>query len=265
MSATRNDRNYRSWATLEQQDDRNVVLAPLTEMDAAGQPAWPKGSWQDTAKFYRRRGCLFDLFKIETGGTEDGVDISSENHTNVFRRFWVQCGDERALTLKGGSCDNLLEDWLISGHGKIVEEEFGCWSSSSTRPSTGNTCTNHQRTDGQPVRYAYVLGSRPTYLYGNVRHVGWWSACLTLHWWAKYCWHRILRQPDGTVQIVVNYTAKILPGRPTVDYKTIAALRGYTEAQGAVITWQLPDAAGTLQRGQSTALVAGKIFNVTLP
>jgi len=190
MSSTRHDRNFKSYDSEEQRDESNVVLEPLSD------PEFPLGSWQDTAKFFRRRGCTFHNFIIAGGGTEDAVDISSEDHDNVFSNFTVTCGRERALTLKGGSCKNLLRFWVIHGRGRIVEEEFGVWSSSSQQACTGNVCDEHYCADGGSVRYAYVWGSRPQYLNTRTTHVWWWSVCLTLHFWAKYVWHIWLGRPD---------------------------------------------------------------------
>jgi|GEM_PF-2585117 len=197
--STRHDRNYRSWdGGGDDPPHTDVVLDPLSDpaTDEFGRRLWLRGTWQDTAKFYRRLSEVFARITVVNGGTEDGVDISSEDHDCLFADFDVTTGEARHLTLKGGSTGNVLRDWIYRGRPPLLDAEFGVWSSSSTARSKNNLCLRHHHEDGEPIRYAYVLGSRPIWQASYVTHVWWWSVCLTAHFCAKYFWHKILGFKD---------------------------------------------------------------------
>lgn len=188
--STRHDRNYRSWDSEDQHDDRDVTLWPTQD------PAWPRGSWQDTAKFHRRSGRKFENFRIVDGGEEDAVDISPACVDNEFRFFRVASGGSYVLTLKGGSSRNILSDWTIDLPGQVVDIEIGNWSSSNFDACKGNTFLYWKRADNLPITYCYRLGCRPTFWGMPVKHLWWRSVGLTAYWWAKYLWHVVLGRPD---------------------------------------------------------------------
>lgn len=166
------DRNFLSF-TGKPGHVANLVIDPT-----------PGVAWSDILKFSNVTGALFEDIRITRAGTEDGVDINNFSSGNVLRRFTVPCG-KQALTLKGGSSDNLLEDWVIVGRGKHVELEFGNWSDQSLGLCTGNVIQRVQRQDGQPVRYAGRFGCLPKFSDSKVRHIWWLSVGITVYYWTK--------------------------------------------------------------------------------
>ena len=182
------DKNYRSWdGGGDDPPVCDVVLDPLNdpEVGPSGERVWEQGTWNDTAKFHRQEGKTFSNFQIVTAGTEDGVDINQNCNDNTFRGFVVAVG-KQGLTLKGGCCNNYLDDWLFTGRGKFVEIETDNWSSRSFARSTGNIFNRIRCLDGRPVRYAGRIGSLPTFTNSDVRHVLWLSLGITIYYWSKY-------------------------------------------------------------------------------
>lgn len=188
--STRHDRNFRSWdGGGDDPPNSDLILDP----EGAG---WLRGSWADTAKFHKRVGEVYHTIRVMLGGAEDCVDISPETCDCEFRHFDVQSGGDYVLTLKGGSCHNVLAYWTIRQGGRVVDIEIGNWSSSNFERSTGNEFVGWYRNDGLPVTYCYRLGCRPKFTAMRTRHLWWRSLGLTAYWWGKFIWHRVLRRPD---------------------------------------------------------------------
>ena len=145
----------------------------------------PGVEWSDALKFSNVTDSTFDNVRITRAGNEDGIDINNFSSGNRLKRFVVPCG-KQALTLKGGSCNNELDDWLIVGRGKHVELEFGNWSDQSLGTSNGNVIRNIRCDDGKPVRYAGRFGCLPRFVDSKVRHAWWLSVGITLYYWIKY-------------------------------------------------------------------------------
>lgn len=182
------DKNFKSYDG-EQVDVFDESLDPI----AAG---WAPGSWQDTARFYKRIDRLYKRFHIIDGGTEDGADISNHNYRNYFGDFWVSAGDKYVLTLKGASCDNVFDNWTITKPGNWVDIQIGNWHDQDLDDPTIGVCPGNifysiARVDGKPVRYAYRWGCRPKFYYSNTKHLWWMSIGLTIYWWAKYLWLKV--------------------------------------------------------------------------
>lgn len=187
--STRHDRNFRSFDTPAQLDASDVRLDPVAD-------GWAPGTWQDTCKFYARRGRTFTNFWIERGGTEDAVDINNGCENNIFDLFNVASGGDYVLTLKGSSRNNKFSFWTIRQPGRVVDIEIGNWSSNNTGLDSGNVFHYFRRTDGLPVTYCYRLGCKPRFEGTETKHLWWRSIGLTAYWWGKYFWHRVLRRPD---------------------------------------------------------------------
>jgi len=145
--------------------------------------------WADALKFSNVHDSTFDNIRVLHAGSEDGVDMNNFTCRNVLKQFTVPCG-RQALTLKGGSCDNVLVDWLIVGRGKYVELEFGNWSDQSHGLSTGNVIRRVRCDDGKPVRYAGRFGCLPKFEESQVKHVWWMSVGITVYYWTKYIFSR---------------------------------------------------------------------------
>lgn len=188
--STRTDRNFFSFDREEQSDATHMHFQPSLLIE------WPPGSWQDTVKFYRRKGCVFRDFTVIEGGVEDAVDISPECVGNSFVLFSVNAGGAYVLTLKGGSCMNLLSEWRIGHPGAVVDIEIGNWSSTNFQRCTGNVFQNWSRADGKPVTYCYRFGCKPQFIGTKTRHLWWRSIGLTVYWCAKYLWHVKLGRAD---------------------------------------------------------------------
>jgi len=188
--------------SIAKQTDRNYISFDGEQVDVSDQhldpigAGWAPGSWADTCKFYHRDNRLFENFVIVSGGTEDGVDMSSRNVASVFDTFIVAAGDKYVLTLKGSSCHNILSKWVITKPGKWVDVQVGNWSDddplsieqgfSKWARSTGNNFDLWARKDGKPIRYAYRWGCKPVWTNSKVKHLWWMSIGLTLYWYLKY-------------------------------------------------------------------------------
>jgi len=181
------DRNYKSFGG-PKVDLSNIKLDPLND-------GWEKGSWQDTCKFHQRKGLLFSNFEIVDAGTEDGVDIGTNCVDNFFNNFIV-AGGAQVLTLKSGSSNNTLVNWMITKHGKTIDVELGNWSTTNPVRDNNNKFISWKTFDGKPVTYAYRLGSKPIWYDTNTKHLWWRSIGITIYWGAKYFWHRILGVKD---------------------------------------------------------------------
>lgn len=185
------DKNYKSYDGA-QENVSDVVLDPLAD-------GWAPGSWDDTAKFNRRQSCVFEDFVIVTGGREDGVDISCRNVDNRFRFFEVAGGDKYVLTLKGKSRFNEFYDWKITKPGKWVDIQIGNWHDDDANwPINGSYSDNNtfmlcSRADGEPIRYAYRWGCKPTWVESYVKHLWWMSIGMTIYWVAKYLWTKLFK------------------------------------------------------------------------
>jgi hypothetical protein len=181
------DINYKSYDGIQE----NVSMQFLDPIGAG----WLPGSWQDTAKFNRRFGLIFDHFTIISGGTEDALDVSCRNMSNLFIDFEVSAGDKYVLTLKGSSSYNGFTRFLIIKPGKWVDvqignwhdddplsiEQFGGWASSED-----NVFSEWRRADGKPIRYAYRFGCKPKWVGTDAKHLWWMSLGLSAYWLAKY-------------------------------------------------------------------------------
>ena len=156
----------------------------------------PGVEWSDALKFSNVTDSTFDNVRITRAGKEDGIDMNNYSSRNILRRWIVPCG-KQALTLKGGSRDNLLIDWVIVGRGKHVELEFGNWSDQSEGLSTGNIVQRVRCDDGGPVRYAGRFGCLPKFEESQVKHVWWMSVGITLYFWTKYLISSKPQKTDG--------------------------------------------------------------------
>lgn len=186
--STRHDKNYKSYENLKSEILLDVTLDPLAD-------GWLIDSWQDTAKFYRCEDCMFSGFYVPVAGTEDGLDVGTECDWNHFQD-WTVAGGKYVLTLKSGSDWNFFKNFLITEPGKAVDIEIGNWSSTTTKPSTGNRFVYWRRMDGEPVTYAYRWGCRPKFFATKTRHLWWRSIGITVYWAGKYFWHKILGKAD---------------------------------------------------------------------
>ena len=183
--STRHDKNFRSFDG-KQENVFNVVIDPTAE-------GWT--SWQDSCKFHRRNGCIFSDFWIVDAGDEDGVDIGTECCGNTFSRFTV-AGGKYVLTLKSGSCNNYLQDWIITKPGRVVDLEFGNWNSQNTKKDTGNVIYNMTRRDRKPVTWAARWGCEPEFVGTKHKKLVLRSIGITAYWHAKYFWHKVLGFKD---------------------------------------------------------------------
>jgi hypothetical protein len=181
------DVNFESYNG-EQRNVSDVVLDPLGD-------GWIIGSWDDTCKFHKRVDSEFSNFTILTGGVEDAVDIGTGCVGNVFSNFTVS-GGRYVLTLKSGSCDNRLVNWYVTKHGDKVDVELGNWSTTNPVRDRNNVFVNWESEDGEPITYAYRLGSKPIWINTNTKHLWWRSIGITVYWCFKYVKHRILKIKD---------------------------------------------------------------------
>ena len=179
------DRNFKSYEAFRAVAFRNVEL----------RPADPE-AWNDTMKVWRCTDCTFDSFDI-LGATEDCVDVGQCTDLCLFDEFVVEPTGQYVVTCKGDSIDNVFRNWILRGHGTSVDFEFGNWHSLNFNRSTGNVIDSCRTLDGTPITYCYRWGCRPKIINTNARHLWWRSFGLTVYWWAKYIWHRILNRPDN--------------------------------------------------------------------
>jgi len=159
------------------------------------RPADPS-AWNDTMKVWKCWLCTFDRFDV-LGAREDCVDVSQQTNDCVFDEFVVEPTGQYVVTCKGGSNDNVFRKWILCGHGRDVDFEFGNWHSYNFEDNVDNVISSCQTTDGSPITYCYRLGSRPVIRNTHVKHLWWRSIGLTVYWWAKYLWHVILKRPDN--------------------------------------------------------------------
>jgi hypothetical protein len=85
----------------------------------------------------------------------------------------------------------------VERHGSAVDFEIGNWHSLNFSTSVGTSLVNLRAEDGKPVTYCYRWGCKPNIIGGNMKHLWWRSIGLTVYWWAKYVWHRVLKRPDN--------------------------------------------------------------------
>jgi len=196
--SVRTDRNFKSYDGV-QENVSDVTLDPVAQgWGVFVDGKFVKPDWSDTCKFWKRNKLKFENFVIIRGGLEDVVDINNDCVGNTFSKFVImQAGDTYVLTLKGDTSNNTLEDWLIYGKGgKTVDIEIGNWSSYNFGRCTGNKFINWRREDGEPIRYAYRIGCKPTFVRTNTKHIWWLSIGLTFYWWFKFVKHRVFKIAD---------------------------------------------------------------------
>jgi len=179
------DKNFKSYEAFKQTRFANVEL----------RPADPS-AWNDTMKVWRCNNCTFDRFEV-LGAMEDCLDVGQASNKNIFNEFVVAPTGQYVVTCKGGSNSNVFWYWVLIGHGRDVDFEFGNWHSLNFERSTGNVISNCRTTNGSPITYCYRWGCRPTIIDTHAKHLWWRSIGLTVYWWAKYIWHRILNRPDN--------------------------------------------------------------------
>jgi hypothetical protein len=185
--STRHDKNFRSYDGA-QENISSVILDPIGE-------GWERGSWQDTAKFHKRKKRVFTDFWIVDAGTEDAVDIGTECCGNTFDNFTVS-GGKQVLTLKAGSCNNYLQQWRITRPGDVVDFEFGNWNSQNTLADTGNVIYECSRMDNSPITWAARWGCEPHFVRTPNKKLVLRSIGITIYWHAKYFWHKVLGMKD---------------------------------------------------------------------
>jgi hypothetical protein len=180
------DRNYKSYEFLESQVIEDFELVPDDPL-----------SYDDAMKVYMCNNCMFHGGRV-VGGKEDCIDIGRESSGNAFRRFRLTPLGMYAFTIKGGSNDNYFEDTLLIGHGKVVDIEVGNWSTFNYDLSTNTLFDDIRASDDKPVTYCYRLGCKVRFTpICHVKHLWWRSILLTIYWWGKYIWHRVLKQKDN--------------------------------------------------------------------
>jgi hypothetical protein len=179
------DKNFKSYETFKDTTFRNVELRPANPAE-----------WNDTMKVRRCNGCTFDRFDV-LGSREDCVDVGQATNDCLFDEFVVEPTGQYVVTCKGGSNDNVFRLWLLRGHGKDVDFEFGNWHTYNFERSTGNVIEACRTTTGRPITYCYRFGCKPIIIDTHARHLWWRSIGVTVYWWAKFIWHRVLNRPDN--------------------------------------------------------------------
>lgn len=178
------DKNYHSYEQLNGALIANGVLVP--DLD----------TYSDTMKIWKCTGCVFKDFFV-VGSKEDCLDVGQQTVATLFDRFRVQARGRYLVTLKGGSHYNTFSDWVVERHGSAVDFEIGNWHSLNFSTSVGTSLVNLRAEDGKPVTYCYRWGCKPNIIGGHTKHLWWRSIGLTVYWWAKYVWHRVLNRPDN--------------------------------------------------------------------
>jgi hypothetical protein len=179
------DKNYKSYELLGGIAVRDVVLRPENPAD-----------WNDTMKVWKCWGTYFERFEV-LGSTEDCVDVGQASSFCTFDKFVVEPTGKYGFTIKGGSDHNNFFNITFRGHGRDVDIEIGNWHSFNFDRSKHNFFNRVKAVDGRPVTYCYRLGCKPTFFASDVKHLWWRSIGLTVYWWAKYIWHRVLGRPDN--------------------------------------------------------------------
>jgi hypothetical protein len=152
-------------------------------------------TYSDTMKIWKCTGCVFKDFFV-VGSKEDCLDVGQQTIATLFDRFRVSSRGRYVVTLKGGSHYNTFSDWAVERHGSVVDFEIGNWHSLNFSTSVGTSLVNLRAEDGKPVTYCYRWGCKPNIIGGHTKHLWWRSIGLTVYWWAKYVWHRVLNRPD---------------------------------------------------------------------
>lgn len=156
---------------------RDILLRPERPED-----------YDDLGKLSGACGYFFSGGRIDAQGLtkEDAIDLNNESNRNAFVGVEITCGRKLAVTCKGGSSDNLWDDCLIRGRGKVVEFEFGDHSDQSKKKATGNVLRYVRHEDGKPVRIAWGChANKPRIEGGNVKVVWWWVVALHIHTFIK--------------------------------------------------------------------------------
>lgn len=175
---TKPDHNYRSIS------DVDGYVLNAERIDPRQEDMSPR-SFDDVLKFSHARN-IFARGLWVAGGRENAIDMNRACQNIQIEDSSLECGNQCAIAIKGGSMDITLRRVLLIAARGVYDIEIGGWSDQSYAPTTGIRLVDVQRSDGQPVRVVVGRGDWPTVVGGNVKILRFKSYLLKAFWWAKF-------------------------------------------------------------------------------
>lgn len=165
-----------------------------TIVDLLLQPDNGGTSYDDIFKNSHVKGCTFDGVTVKAGlQRENAWDANNDTRFNTYRRLKFDGGHSPAIYLKGGFCDNRIDDVEITKIGDSHSDWYeGDYSDQSRDKNRRNTRNNVRRSDGKPVRVAWTFfrAEKPRFTNSKVTYQYLWSFVRTIYVECKYLYMR---------------------------------------------------------------------------
>ena len=175
------DENYLSYA-----DVQNDELQFLHHLNVS--PAFAE-QYDDLLKISRCRNMVFRHLVVAPNGRqrEDAIDIMRFSR-DVYIDGAILRGGKYVVTIKGGSCEILLNDVLIErpANGREgVDIDIGNFSHNALGRTGRVVLRNVLRSDGKPVRVRVGWADEPVIIGGNVKVLRFQSLLLKAYVYVK--------------------------------------------------------------------------------